>query len=124
MDEKLALQLFTNDLREKFKKNVVMFNPPTLRDAYSLAKLAEAILAYTHPNMIHDSIHVELVDLVVEYKYDVVPMDPIIECEDLPLTYLSIDGAELVDPIEEYEALHPYYIHTNDVDFESSSIVD
>ena len=40
VDEKLALNLFTNGLREEVKKNVVIFNPSTLRDAYSLAKLA------------------------------------------------------------------------------------
>jgi len=46
---------------------------------------------------------------------NVAPMDPIIECEDLPLTYLNTDGMELVDSIEEYEALPPHFIHTNDV---------
>jgi len=46
MDEKLPLQLFTNGLRAEVKENVVMFNPPTLRDAYSLAKLAKVVLAY------------------------------------------------------------------------------
>ena len=99
MNEKLALQLFINDLRAKVKKNVFMFNPLTLRDVYSLAKIAEAILAYPHPIMIHDNIHVA-------------PMEPIVECEDLPLTYLSTYGVELVDLIGKYDVasstLYPY----------------
>lgn len=124
MDEKLALQLFTNGLREEVQKNVVMFNPLTLRDAYSLAKLAKAIVAYPQPIMIHDDIHVELVDPVVECEDlpltyisidDVELMDLVVECEDLPLTYLSIDGVELMEPIKEYEALPPSCIYTDDV---------
>lgn len=63
-----------------------MFNPPNLRDAYSLAKLAKAILAYPQPIMIHENIHVEIVD-------------PIAEWEDLPFTYIRKNDVVQVNPI-------------------------
>jgi len=133
MDEKLALHLFTNGLREEVKNNVFMFNLTTLRDAYSLPKLAEVILAYSQPIMIHENIHVEPMDSITEcedlpFTYismdDVVPVDPIIEYEKIPLTYLSTNDVELMDPIEEYEALPPACIHINDVAFESSILLE
>lgn len=113
-----------------------MFNPPILRDAYALAKLAEDILTCPKPIMVHDDTRLGSVDPVVECEdlslnyistNDVMLVDPIVECEDIPLTYLSTYGVELLDPIEEYEAINEYdalpppYIHIDDVAFKCSN---
>jgi len=125
VDDKLALYLFNNCLRVEVKKNVVMFNPPTLRDAYALAKLVEDILACTKPIMVHDDTYMTSVDSFVEYKdlslnyistNDVMPMDLIIECENLPLTYLSKDDVEPMDPIVECENIPFMYLSSDDVE--------